>query len=103
MHFVASQATISSMKIKHKGLRLLVEDDNPGRVPADLLPRLRLVLSALAVATRPSDLPAVPGLRLHPLKGDQRGLWSLSVSRNWRIVFRFEGMEAVDVDLVDYH
>ena len=43
------------------------------------------------------------GLRLHPLKGDQRGLWSLSVSRNWRIVFRFEGMEAVDVDLVDYH
>ncbi len=91
------------MKVKHKGLRLLVEDDNPGRVPADLLPRLRLVLSALAVATRPSDLPAVPGLRLHPLKGDQRGLWSLSVSRNWRIVFRFEGMEAVDVDLVDYH
>ena len=91
------------MKIKHKGLRLLVEDDNPARMPAALLPRLRLVLSALAVATRPGDLPAVPGLRLHPLKGDQRGLWSLSVSCNWRVVFRFEGIEAVDVDLVDYH
>ena len=50
-----------------------------------------------------SDLATRPGYRLHPLKGDMAGLWSISVSGNWRVVFRFEGNEAVDVDLVDYH
>ena len=44
-----------------------------------------------------------PGYRLHPLKGDMAGLWSIRVSGNWRVVFRFENNEAVDVDLVDYH
>ena len=46
---------------------------------------------------------AVPGYHLHLLKGNKRGLWSVRVSGNWRVVFRFEGTEAVDVDLVDYH
>lgn len=45
----------------------------------------------------------LPGLRLHPLKGDRAGQWSVSVTGNWRIVFRFADGEAVDVDLVDYH
>ncbi len=45
----------------------------------------------------------VPGFRLHPLKGDLAGYWSVAVSANWRIVFRFEGADARDVDLVDYH
>jgi proteic killer suppression protein len=45
----------------------------------------------------------LPGFRLHPLKGDLAGYWSVSVSGNWRIVFRFEGAHASDVDLVDYH
>ena len=44
-----------------------------------------------------------PGFRLHPLKADQAGKWSLRVSGNWRVVFRFENGEAVDVDLIDYH
>ena len=44
-----------------------------------------------------------PGFRLHPLKGDRAGQWSVRVSGNWRVVFRFEDGEAVDVDLVDYH
>ena len=43
------------------------------------------------------------GYRLHPLKGDMRGLWSIAVSANWRIVFRFEDGHAYDVDLIDYH
>ena len=44
-----------------------------------------------------------PEYRLHPLKGDRRGRWSVRVSGNWRIVFRFEDFEAGDVDLIDYH
>jgi len=49
------------------------------------------------------DGVALPGFRLHPLKGDRRGSWSVTVSGNWRIVFRFEGGDVFDVDLVDYH
>ena len=45
----------------------------------------------------------LPGLRLRPLKGDRAGQWSVSVSGNWRIVFRFADGEVVDVNLVDYH
>ena len=45
----------------------------------------------------------LPGYHLHPLKGDRRGQWSVRVSGNWRIVFRFAGGVAVDVTLVDYH
>ncbi len=45
----------------------------------------------------------LPGLRLHPLKGRLKGVWAVDVSGNWRVVFRFEGRDAVDVDYVDYH
>jgi plasmid maintenance system killer protein len=45
----------------------------------------------------------LPRYRLHPLKGDLRGLWSVTVRANWRIVFRFEGNHAFDVELIDYH
>jgi proteic killer suppression protein len=45
----------------------------------------------------------LPGWRLHPLKGELKGLWSVWVNANWRIIFRFDGKDAVDVDLVDYH
>jgi proteic killer suppression protein len=45
----------------------------------------------------------LPGYRLHPLKGDLKGLWSITVRANWRIVFRFEGNDAFDIELIDYH
>ena len=50
-----------------------------------------------------TDSAAAPGFRLHPLKGDRVDQWSVRVSGNWRVVFRFEDGEAVDVDLIDYH
>ena len=53
-------------------------------------------------ALRPSDLD-LPGYRLHPLKGSLKGMWSVTVSSNWRIVFRFGDGDEFDVDLVDYH
>ena len=45
----------------------------------------------------------LPGLRLHPLKGDRAGYWAVKVSANWRVVFRFDGRDVRDVDLTDYH
>ena len=90
------------MRIKHKGLRALHEHGDGTRLSADLIPRLRRMLLRLEGATRPRHMD-VPGYHLHPLKGDRRGLWSVRVSGNWRVVFRFEGTEAVDVNLIDYH
>lgn len=64
--------------------------------------RLRLILARLNVSAEPRDMN-LPGLRLHPLKGQLKGAWAVDVSGNWRIVFRFEDKDAVDVDYVDYH
>jgi len=64
--------------------------------------RLRLILARLDASAEPRDMN-LPGLRLHPLKGPLKGAWAVDVSGNWRVVFRFEGKDAVDVDYVDYH
>ena len=93
----------SAIRIRHKGLRALAEQDRARQLPGDLVPKLRRVLTLLDEARHPGDLAEQPGYRLHPLKGDMAGLWSIRVSSNWRVVFRFEDSEAVDVDLVDYH
>ena len=91
------------MRIRHKGLRALAEEDHGRQLPAELVPKLRRILTLLDEARRSGDLAAQPGYRLHPLKGDKAGMWSLRVSGNLRVVFRFEDNEAVEVDLVDYH
>ena len=91
------------MRIRHKGLRNLAERDSARQVPGELAPRLRRILTVVEEAQRPGYVATRPGYRLHPLKGDMAGLWSISVSGNWRVVFRFEDSEVVDVDLVDYH
>ncbi len=90
------------MEIRHKSLRALHERVDAARLPAGLAPRLRLILFRLQEATHLGSADA-PGFRLHPLKGDRGGQWSVRVSGNWRVVFRFEDGEAVDVDLIDYH
>ena len=91
-----------SVKIRHKGLRALHERDDRAQLPAHLVPRLRRILFRLQEATHPRSADA-PGFRLHPLKGDRADEWSVRVSGNWRVVFRFVDGEAVDVDLIDYH
>jgi proteic killer suppression protein len=88
---------------RHKGLRRLFEDDDARGVPPELVRRLRSILTFLNATSAPGQAAPFPGLRLHPLKGEMRGMWSLSVSGNWRVVFRFEGGDAHDVDLLDYH
>lgn len=92
----------SLMRFLHKGLRRFAEDDDTRNLNVNDVARIRRVLSALQDAVKPRDL-AHPSFRLHPLKGDRRGQWSVRVSGNLRIVFRFKDGEAVDIDLIDYH
>lgn len=90
------------MKIKHKGLRLLYERGNKSKLSANMINRIEDRLAYLDEANAPENLN-LPGYYLHKLTGDRGGQWSIRVTDNWRIVFRFEDGEAVDVDLVDYH
>lgn len=87
---------------RHKGLARLYQRGERRGVAADLLPKVERILARLDVATSAGQMD-LPGWKLHPLKGKMKGLWSVWVSGNWRIIFRFRGTDAVDVDLVDYH
>ena len=69
---------------------------------SDLVARLLRQLDVLNRARTTADMN-LPGYRLHRLKGNRAGTWSVSVSGNWRITFKFEGEDAFDVDLEDYH
>ena len=87
---------------RHRGLKRLYQQDDPSKVRADQVSRINDVLAHLDAARRPSDLD-LPGYRLHPLRGGLKGMWSVTISGNWRIIFRFEDGNAFDIDLVDYH
>ncbi|MCE2406394.1 MAG: type II toxin-antitoxin system RelE/ParE family toxin [Pseudomonadales bacterium] len=90
------------VKIRQRSLRVFYETGNPRGLPQELVPRIRRILAVLDVANHPAAMN-VPGFRLHPLSGDRADYWSVRVSGNRRIVFRFENSEAVDVELIDYH
>jgi toxin HigB-1 len=66
---------------------------------------VELVEEILARLDEASSLQAMslPGYHLHPLKGGLKGFWSVTVRSNWRIIFRFEGADVFDVELIDYH
>jgi proteic killer suppression protein len=87
---------------QHRGLKRLVERDDRSGIRPDLLDDVEDILGRLNVATTPQALN-LPGYRLHPLKGDLQGYWSVTVRANWRIMFRFEGTDVFDVELIDYH
>ena len=72
------------------------------KIDASLRERVQQILSLLDMCESVKELGA-PAYRLHPLKGELKGFWSMTVSANWRIVFRFDKDEPADVDLVDYH
>jgi len=88
--------------IKHRGLKRLYERGDRSGIRADFVDTVEEILTLLDAADTPQALD-LPGYRLHPLKGDLRGFWSLTVRANWRIIFRFEGGDAWDVELTDYH
>jgi proteic killer suppression protein len=88
--------------IKHRGLKRLFERDGRSGIRPDLADTVQEILTVLDDAATPQELN-LPGYRLHPLKGGLKGFWSVTVRANWRIVFRFEGTDACDVELIDYH
>ena len=90
------------MKIKHRGVRQFVATGSTAGIPRPLASKLRRILSVLDQATGPSELDN-PAWRLHPLRGNLAGYWSIRLTGNMRLVSRFDRDEAVDVDLVDYH
>ncbi len=87
---------------RHKGLRLLFHKGDRRRVQPDHTDKIERILARLEEASEVGNMD-LPGFRLHPLKGDLAGFWSVTVSGNWRVIFRFEGGHASDVDLTDYH
>jgi proteic killer suppression protein len=87
---------------KHRGLKRLFERDDRRGIRPDLLDDIQDILGRLNQAATPQALN-LPGYRLHPLKGGLRGFWSVAVRANWRIIFRFDGEDALDVELIDYH
>ena len=87
---------------QHKGLaRYFTKSERRG-IDAQHVGRIKRILDRLDAATRPEDMN-LPGLGFHPLKGERRGTFAVSVSGNWRITFRFEDGDAIDVNLEDYH
>jgi proteic killer suppression protein len=87
---------------RHKGLKQLFETGKSAAVAPNLAKRAKIVLDYLDAAITVYDMGA-PGLRLHELKGERKGTWSVTASGNWRITFGFRDGDAYNVDLEDYH
>jgi len=87
---------------RHRGLKRFYERGDIAQVNPQQCARIQNILSVLDAAKSIDDID-IPLWRLHPLTGNLKGFWSLTVRANWRIIFRFEDGEVSDVDLVDYH
>lgn len=90
------------VSFKHKGLERFYRSGSLAGVQAAHARRLQLILTNLDSAVQPSDMN-LPGLRLHELKGDMKGVWSVVVNGNWRVTFRFVGINVELVNYEDYH
>lgn len=87
---------------KHKGLERFFTRDDHRSIPARSGARIERMLDRLDASVAPADMD-LPGYRFHALKGARAGEFAVSVTGNWRITFRFDGEDAVDVNLEDYH
>lgn len=87
---------------RHRGLKRLYDRGDRRLIRPDLVDTVENILFVLGEALTVQAL-AIPRYRLHPLKGKLKGYWSVTVKANWRIIFRFEGGHAHEVELIDYH
>ncbi len=90
------------LRIRHRGVRRFHWQDDPSGLTPHEVPRIRRILTALEGASGPQDLDA-PTYRLHSLRGNMSGFWAVDVTANRRMIFRFEGEDVTDVELLDYH
>jgi proteic killer suppression protein len=87
---------------RSRPLKRFLERGAESRIRADHRTTVRDILARLSAASGPEDMN-LPGFGLHALRGEYRGFWAVTVRANWRVIFRFEGEHAVDVDYLDYH
>jgi len=87
---------------KHKGLKRFYEKDDRGGLRPDLVEKIRQILTALDAAETPEELD-LPTFHWHPLKGDRKGTFSVTVRASWRITFKFKQGNAYEVNFEDYH
>ena len=90
------------VSFRHKGLETLFRTGSTKGVQAAHAPKLLRILLVLDAAETPDELD-LPGYKLHSLKGDRKGFWSIWVNGNWRVIFRFDGSDVELVDYLDYH
>lgn len=93
---------IMIVTIRHKGLQLFFEEGSGAKLPADQLNRISRILTALDAVSSEDDIKML-GAGIHKLTGNLKNFWSIKVSANYRIVFRFEAGDIFDIDYVDYH
>jgi len=87
---------------KHNGLKKFFSRGDRRRVSPQHIDKLERILDRLDASLMAQDMN-LPGFRLHPMKGNLEGHWSVVISGNWRVTFRFEGPDVYDVDYIDYH
>jgi toxin HigB-1 len=90
------------VRFRHAGLERFFTTGSAAQIQPAHRRRLKLILTALNTAQGPRDM-GLPGLDLHLLKGELTEFWSVSVSGNWRVIFRFDGNNVTDFDYLDYH
>ena len=90
------------LSFKHKGLEKFFKLGKTSGIQVKHSKRLKLILGRLNASTSPNDMN-LPGLFLHPLTGNRSDIWSVRVSGNWRVTFRFNGEYAEIVNYEDYH
>ena len=87
---------------KHKGLKKFFETGSKAEIQAKHERRLRMQLAAIDTASIIEDID-LPGFKLHPLKGNRDGVWSITVNGNWRVTFEFKDGNAYILNYEDYH
>lgn len=90
------------VSFKHKGLKLFYEKGDASKLQPHHISKIRLILTRLDAAKSVEELN-VPGYDLHELKGDRKGIWSVKIDKNYRVIFRIETENTQDVDYIDYH
>jgi proteic killer suppression protein len=95
--------TVQIRSFKHAGLRRLYLADQAKGLPADAVDKLRKMLAFLQDMGDVNELRTLPAWKAHQLSGDRKGVWSLHVTRNWRLTFRIANNEVIEVNHEDYH
>lgn len=90
--------------IKHKGLSLYWKKGDISKLPGESVHKVKKIMNIIDYLEKvPQDFYSFKNLRPHPLKGGLKGFWSLDLTANWRIIFRFENGHAYDVNMKDTH